>query len=531
MNVNEISAMANKLSIPQLQQALRDGSLPPYVGIPLLQQKVKMQQAAKNAQGAGQPKPPTVAEQVEGAAHQANMEDVMRQRAMAMQADMGQTGGISDFLPKQMAKGGVIAFAKRGLVPDIGAIYEKMANGETLSEDEKFILAQRPSKFAQMQKLPSGGFNSTQPQGVDIQAPAVQTVVPQQIQPIAQTNIGSNQPTTLPPTTNIGSNQPYTTAGGVLALPSAPAMTGFNGSEYDKALSGKESEEDYRKRMEGYLGPNTGIESLRGKLSKLEEESVADKEKAPWMALMKAGLATMAGTSPYALTNIGKGAQEGVADYIDAQKEFRKAQEKQFEIQSQLESAQRRERSDIYKYGAESKRADQANDRTVELAKAGAENQYKLHQLDNEVQIRGQNISAGNAANSLALQKEQLRYSEPYQRAQYADLYTKAQAETDPNKKAALEAQLKGMEQSHTALNQYAGLYGTKQVAKSIEDARDNYTNYLGKNGLTIADLPFGDYLKQMGYSPAEIAKITSGSVTTNNLQSEKRKPLSAFGG
>lgn len=398
MNVNEISAMANKLSIPQLQQALRDGSLPPYVGIPLLQQKVKMQQAAKNAQGAGQPKPPTVAEQIEGEAQQASMEDMMRKRALAMQAEMGQTGGISDFLkkPEAMATGGEVKrFAVGG---DIGDIYEKLANGQPLSEDEKFILAQRPSKFAQIQKLPSAGFASTQPQGVDIQAPAIQTVVPKQIQPIAQTNIGSNQPTT-PPTTNIGSNQPVDVAP---ALPSRAASIGFNGSEFDKALSEKTSEEDYRKRMEDYLGPNTGIESLRGKLSKMEEESIADKEKAPWMALMKAGLATMAGTSPYALTNIGKGAQEGVSDYINAQKEFRKAQEKQFEIQSQLESGQRRERSDIYKYGAESKRADQANDRTVELAKASAENQYKLHQLDNEVQIRGQNISAGNAAASLA---------------------------------------------------------------------------------------------------------------------------------
>ena len=76
----------------------------------------------------------------------------------------------------------------------------------------------------------------------------------------------------------------------------------------------------------------------------------------------------------------------------------RKAQEKQFEIQSQLEAAQRRERSDIFKYGAESKRADQSNDRTVELAKASAENQYKIHQLDNQVQMRGQDISA-RAAN------------------------------------------------------------------------------------------------------------------------------------
>lgn len=398
MNVEQISAMANRLSIPQLQQAMRDGTLPPYVGMPILQQKVKLQQAAKNAQSAGQPQPPTVAEQVEGAAHQANMEDVMRQRAMVMQADMGQTGGISDFLPKHMAKGGVIAFAQGSVIPGMTLQQAYDIMDEPMATPVEKLQARHV--IDQQSNSPAmRPVSMMQPKGVDIPTPAIQTIVPKQIQPV---NIGSNQPTTPPPTTNIGSNQPDTTAGGVLALPSAPAMTGFNGSEYDKALSGKESEEDYRKRMEDYLGPNTGIESLRGKLSKLEEESVADKEKAPWMALMKAGLATMAGTSPYALTNIGKGAQEGVADYIDAQKEFRKAQEKQFEIQSQLESAQRRERSDIYKYGAESKRADQANDRTVELAKAGAENQYKLHQLDNEVQIRGQNISAGNAAASLA---------------------------------------------------------------------------------------------------------------------------------
>ena len=42
-NINEVSAMAQNLSIPQLQQAMRDGTLPAYVGMPILQQKVQMQ--------------------------------------------------------------------------------------------------------------------------------------------------------------------------------------------------------------------------------------------------------------------------------------------------------------------------------------------------------------------------------------------------------------------------------------------------------------------------------------------------------
>ena len=165
----------------------------------------------------------------------------------------------------------------------------KMANGVPLEPEEQALLSGRPSKLAQIQKLPINNYITPVPKGVDIQAPAVQTVVPKQIQPIAQTNIDANQPTTSLPTSNIGFNQPTAAP----ALPSRPASVGFNGSEFDKALSDKTPEEDYRKRMEDYLGPNTGIESLRGKLSKMEAESVSDKEKAPWMALMKAGLATI----------------------------------------------------------------------------------------------------------------------------------------------------------------------------------------------------------------------------------------------
>ena len=69
-NINEVSAMADRLSIPQLQQAMRDGTLPAYVGLPILQQKVKLQKQMQSAMMVQQPKAPTVAQQVESEAPQ-----------------------------------------------------------------------------------------------------------------------------------------------------------------------------------------------------------------------------------------------------------------------------------------------------------------------------------------------------------------------------------------------------------------------------------------------------------------------------
>ena len=55
MSINMLSNMANaeKLSIAQLQQVIQNGTLPAYVGIPLLQQKMQMQQHAQQSSPTG----------------------------------------------------------------------------------------------------------------------------------------------------------------------------------------------------------------------------------------------------------------------------------------------------------------------------------------------------------------------------------------------------------------------------------------------------------------------------------------------
>ena len=68
-----ISTMANaqKLSIQQISRGVQDGSIPSYVGIPLIQQKTnQMRQAAAALSGQGAQDKPPIAQQVMQAADQ-----------------------------------------------------------------------------------------------------------------------------------------------------------------------------------------------------------------------------------------------------------------------------------------------------------------------------------------------------------------------------------------------------------------------------------------------------------------------------
>jgi len=98
-------ADAEKLSVDQLKTALQNGTLPPYIGIPLLQDKVKQTQMMQTAQAGQQPQQPPIAEQV--------------------MAQANQVAGV-DQLPSNLptgqepayAAGGIVAFAEGDLVDD-----------------------------------------------------------------------------------------------------------------------------------------------------------------------------------------------------------------------------------------------------------------------------------------------------------------------------------------------------------------------------------------------------------------------------
>lgn len=100
-NPFEKAGDASKLSAAQLQQAIKAGTVPPYIGIPLLQEKVKMEKQMMAAAAAQQPKPPTVADQV-----------------MAEASQVQGVPSLQTNLPVTMAGGGIVAFAEGDLVDD-----------------------------------------------------------------------------------------------------------------------------------------------------------------------------------------------------------------------------------------------------------------------------------------------------------------------------------------------------------------------------------------------------------------------------
>jgi flagellum-specific peptidoglycan hydrolase FlgJ len=100
MSIFSRLADAEKLSIPQLQASIQNGTIPAYAGIPLLQEKVKQAQKAKIAQA---PEQPPIAQEV-----------------------MASANGITDVpsnLPTQaMNDGGIVAFANGGATnPEAGS--------------------------------------------------------------------------------------------------------------------------------------------------------------------------------------------------------------------------------------------------------------------------------------------------------------------------------------------------------------------------------------------------------------------------
>ena len=100
--------MAEKLSVAQLQKAVQDGTLPAYIGVPLMQDKMQKEQAAKNAAaGMQQQQQPPIAQQV-------------MQQAQSQEQASG-LDQVQSNLPEQYAEGGIINFARGGAAAILAA--------------------------------------------------------------------------------------------------------------------------------------------------------------------------------------------------------------------------------------------------------------------------------------------------------------------------------------------------------------------------------------------------------------------------
>lgn len=371
----KVMAEPGKYSLQQLQQAVQSGSLPAYIGIPLIQEKIKQQKEMQGMAQAASPEGPSIAEQV--------MQEA--QSAQGVQA-------LPTNLPQQYAGGGIVAFEEggeveryqnQGLVPGVPSWMQWMYSGE--SEVERARRERLEAEALERAKR-NPSFNTAGPAS----PPAFRITDTSD----ASSILGGARPgitsllDTAPPA---GPAAPAAGPGTGLKLGTKPTLTMPAGPTNEQMA--REFFSDYATRAR-----NADVEAeakkaeIRGRLQgqafdeykkSLEDEAKAagaERGQAKSMALFKAGLAMMAGTSRHALENIGKGALLGAEDYQAAVKDLKKAEKERQKEFAHIEQARRAEK--IGDRDTAIREVDAARDRHDARVRFTGEGIYKATGLD-----------------------------------------------------------------------------------------------------------------------------------------------------
>ena len=132
-DMNARVAMAQKLSIPQLQQAIKNGTIPAYVGVPMLQDKMRQQQQMQMA----------AAQQQQGQQGQQQQRPIAEE-VMEQAGAMGGVDQLPSNLPIQneedeenYAGGGIIAFSgnRTSDVRDPDGRFDEMSTIDRIREE------------------------------------------------------------------------------------------------------------------------------------------------------------------------------------------------------------------------------------------------------------------------------------------------------------------------------------------------------------------------------------------------------------
>ena len=333
MDMNSRMAMAEKLSVQQLQQAVQSGSLPAYIGIPLIEQKTKEKAQMAAAQG-GQQKPPSVAASILQQADQQEqqspgIDQLPSNLPMMEDEEMGMAGGgIVAFAegdiveedrrsPADKAMDEVIARIMRNpsfnqTIPpttntgEAGGVTELFPVDIGVSPEFGGVSSEEPRSFA------PGAFSEKQRERVKAAKAAeeearkqafLRRVAPDQAASptspsFGMADMGATAGTTYTPPPkgagDVGTGQGTQGAGGTptarQAAPTAQAPAA---------------------QPEG----QSALDKYAAMLMAEREGSGKERDKAKGMAILQAGLGIMGGTSPNAFANIAQGALPATQAY------------------------------------------------------------------------------------------------------------------------------------------------------------------------------------------------------------------------
>jgi hypothetical protein len=267
---------------------------------------------------------------------------------------------------RQMAEGGEVQHFDEGGTSRLGRWWEgyKQRSQENLAVEDEIQKLQ--NEYYSLTVDPFKKTLSGQPEAAAQEQARIKQRINELKAAKADKSSGvSKAPTTIPGAGVMGSQA---AADNMFGAPYDPAQSlGYKGPPLktvrEPGAPGVYDEEkirslgDYAKDLQDYLGPDKNINLQRERLAKMEDRATRMEKDAPWLALTEAGFGTMAGTSPYALTNLGAGAQMGLKSYAAAQDKFAALEEKRLNLVMNMDQAERREKLAVAEFGAKSKEA------------------------------------------------------------------------------------------------------------------------------------------------------------------------------
>lgn len=252
------------------------------------------------------------------------------------------------------------------------------------------------------------------------------------------------------PATGGGLRAPGTGTGIAGGMGGAPKLKLPEGPSYESMAKdyysgyGKEAEARDKATEEKIAAARAKVtgkpfEKLEESLKKEETEAKTEKDQAGYMAVFKAGLRMLSGTSPFALANIGAGGEAGLESYKDAMKDMRKAEKERQKQFAYIEQARRAE--SIGDRDTEIASIEKARDRADARARYIGEGVYKATGMDKERADKvalaqfgaDSDIFKTHVAGGYQLGAAALRQREGITPYQMARLRQEAEKQVDPN--------------------------------------------------------------------------------------------------
>lgn len=161
---------------------------------------------------------------------------------------------------------------------------------------------------------------------------------------------------------------------------------------YDALLTKNKSVAEYRDEYKSALGDDPASKRLADRLAKMDAAAAKQEERAPWLAIAKAGFEMASSRPEYgkgqsAIADIARGAGAGIKDYAESTEALNKLEEKRFTIENELAKQARAEQVAAVTYGVNSKQHIDEQNKSIQLAKLKDQTTREIAAMENNTKL------------------------------------------------------------------------------------------------------------------------------------------------